>query len=257
MIFFLKVFFGEAIMRDDRAFSHRLRPQSNPRRRRKIDKRNGPDFLRDPILPPLRVANCYRQRCPWCLSGSGSVPMPPQSDRLSRPRAVASFLQRKVFRDVGLPSCVRLPEDDKLSGHCAQSRQSVKCNLCNTANTGVAELQQQQQRFLLISSRNASVKAVGGQQQPCCCIVDFGSGNKLFLFCYDWQWRSSRYHYVFQAWAQTVRRRVLPPGNYFQVLESWCQFHQHLRAAFTPKDSKSAKKTVKSSSFLRFWDLRA
>ena len=30
-----------------------------------------------------------------------------------------------------------------------------------------------------------------------------------------------------------------------------------LRAAFTHPDPKSAKKTVKSSSFLCFWDLRA
>ena len=30
-----------------------------------------------------------------------------------------------------------------------------------------------------------------------------------------------------------------------------------LRAAFTQADPESAKKTVKSSSFLRFWDLRA
>ena len=38
---------------------------------------------------------------------------------------------------------------------------------------------------------------------------------------------------------------------------SWVNFTNVLCAAFTLEDPKSAKKTVKLSSLLRFWDLRA
>ena len=39
------------------------------------------------------------------------------------------------------------------------------------------------------------------------------------------------------------------------VLKSGVNFTNILQAAFTPADPKSKKKTVKSSSFLLFWDL--
>ena len=71
-------------------------------------------------------------------------------------------------------------------------------------------------------------------------------------------WKQLYYPWYGQALLQKMEKYlyVLPTKKSLEGLASGVNFTIISQAAFTHTDPKSAKNTVKSSSFLPFWDLR-
>ena len=64
--------------------------------------------------------------------------------------------------------------------------------------------------------------------------------------CESWSQTTINQPTILHQRGDRILRKALPGVNFTNIL----------RAAFTHKNPKSSKKTVKSSSVLRFWDLR-